>query len=139
MFNYEQILQNELNYLCDSYNLEKIKVKVNSSLFVTTKEKRKYMLGQLDLQKKRIILNEKLLLEKDGEIELVKGLYHEFRHYWQYQNYREVYLRWLSTQNREAYNKYYYTDTCSIEADAREFGDNFGNFDREDLLKKDNR
>lgn len=134
MINIINFLQNKLNLLCDEYNLPHIKVIFNSSLLKKNNKDNTYIIGQCDPENKRIVLNEKVLLEKDSEYILLTALYHEFRHYWQYQNYNDIYCWWLSSQHREIYKKYYNTKFCSIEEDARVFGFSLGHSCREDLL-----
>lgn len=136
MKNIINFLQNKLNLLCDEYNLSRIKVVFNSSLLKGNKENKKYIIGQCDPENKRIVLNEKILLENDSEYIILTALYHEFRHYWQYKNHNDVYRWWLSQSNRTTYQKYYNTKFCSIEEDARMFGFSLGCYSREDLLEQ---
>lgn len=135
MNNIRKILQKRLYILCEKYNLPLIKVMLNSSLLDIDKQHKKYTIGQCDPINKRIVLNEKVLFEFNGEIIIFMGLYHEFRHYWQFYNYKKLYYWWLSQSRRDFYKKYYDTKICNIEEDARVFACSFGLQNREDLLK----
>lgn len=130
-----KILQRRLNILCEKYNMSQVKVMLNSSLLKINTQHKKHIVGQCDPINKRIVLNEKVLLENDGEIVILMGLYHEFRHYWQFHNYKSLYCWWLSQSRRDIYKKYYDTKICNIEEDARVFACSFGLQNREDLLE----
>jgi hypothetical protein len=78
-------------------------------------------------------------------IDMRKDMYHEARHTWQFTVkttdekeylHRQTLLWWCQECHRKAYQKYYYSEICSIEYDARVFGNTLGLRAREDLLLK---
>lgn len=54
---------------------------LNSSLLDIDKQHKKYTIGQYDPINKRIVLNEKVLFEFNGEMIIFMSLYYEFRYY----------------------------------------------------------
>ena len=84
-----------------------------------------------------IVLNTRYLKEVNYEWDVVTHtVYHEYRHVWQLVYHTEVFFWW--GQHRELYRRHYRDDVCSIEADARAFGDSLGEENRKDLLLKYN-
>lgn len=122
-----KILQTELDSLQAKYNIEGLRVTFDFNLDTN-------IVGKSDATKKRILLNP-YLINEDGGGTIMQGLYHEFRHYWQFINYEELYRWWLCQQNREVYRKFYFYKLCAIEEDARVFGLSFGAKNRQDLLE----
>lgn len=129
---FKKLSKHLLNNLCKIYNLPPINICFDKTqLYLNDNDTYDDFYGQLDVNNKRIIINEdKNPLFYDNIV------YHEFRHYWQYKNHNDVYRWWLSQSNRTTYQKYYNTKFCSIEEDARMFGFSLGCYSREDLLEQ---
>lgn len=84
-----------------------------------------------------IVLNTRYLKEVNYEWgKIVHTVYHEYRHVWQMVYHTKVFVWWCT--HRECYKGMYRSEICSIEEDARAFGDNLGKENRVDLLLKYN-
>lgn len=114
--------QSLIDDLCQEYGIPKIEVSFDTSLFTTESAG-----GQFNFLIMKIVVDE-------NEPELLEILFHEFRHYWQYIHYPEIFFWWTCCSGG-LYKKYYHTAFCSIEEDARVFGTSHGTEDREDLLR----
>ena len=121
------ILQNELDWLQQKYSIAGLKIRFDFNLDLA-------VIGKSDVANKTIVLNPHYIVEKNG-LTIVQALYHEFRHYWQWICYPEIYRWWLCRQNRYWYKVLYQYKFCSIEEDARIFGEYLGLRDRQDLLE----
>lgn len=118
-----EYFKNILKDLCHCYDVAEIEVVFDKSL-LTNKEAG----GQYNFTINKIVIDEDLI---DDHMEI---LFHEFRHYWQHCYYCDVFLWWTCCSGG-LYRKYYDTVFCSIEEDARIFGETYGAQDREDLLQ----
>ncbi len=67
---------------------------------------------------------------------LRENAFHEFEHYWQYENCRDLFMWWMQKDNYSFYRKSYDTVICNIEEDAFVFGYSFGKRNRRDLLEE---
>ena len=114
--------QDILDSLCEQYGLDPIEVRFDHSLLTNQNAG-----GQYDFYKNRIIISEKEDPDLFKEI-----LFHEFRHYYQYIHHKDVLIWWM--RSRSFYEKFYFTKLCSIEEDARVFGETLGKSNRQDLL-----
>ena len=84
-----------------------------------------------------IVLDTRYLKEVNYEWEVVAHtVYHEYRHVWQLVYHTGVFLWW--GQHRKLYKCMYRHPICSIEEDARAFGNSLGKENRVDLLLKYN-
>ena len=84
-----------------------------------------------------IVLNTRYLKEVNYEWDkIVHTVYHEYRHVWQLMYYTRVFTWWCA--HREIYKGMYRSEICSIEEDARAFGNSLGKENRVDLLLKYN-
>ena len=122
---YQQIL----NDLCAEYNLVPIEV-----IFDAEKLTKKESGGQYNWHLGdygTIVIDPSL--EQEG-IDLLEVLFHEFRHYWQRMYFPDIFFWWCCESNG-LYKKYYNTILCSIEEDARVFGETRGASNRCDLLE----
>lgn len=120
---YIKEFQNILDDLCEKESLEPISVIFDKNMLSP-----KNNIGEYNHIKQIIIIN------NEQEKNIDKILYHEFRHYWQFKKYTNLYMWWMYRWQK-VYDKYYYTDFCSLEADARIFGDTLGKQNKEYLLK----
>ena len=84
-----------------------------------------------------IVLNTRYLKEVNYEWDkIVHTVDHEYRHVWQLMYYTRVFTWWCA--HREIYKGMYRSEICSIEEDARAFGNSLGKENRVDLLLKYN-
>lgn len=84
-----------------------------------------------------IVLNIGYLRKVDFNWGVIKKtVYHEYRHVWQMVYHTKVFTWWCA--HRECYKGMYRSEICSIEADARAFGNSLGKENRVDLLLKYN-
>lgn len=129
---FKKLSKHLLNNLCKIYNLPPINICFDKTqLYLNDNNTYDDFYGQLDVNNKRIIINEdKNPLFYDNIV------YHEFRHYWQLNSkkYNKLYCWWLSKENAQFYKKAYNTPLCNIEEDARVFAKSQGKKNREDLL-----
>lgn len=68
----------------------------------------------------KILDSEEIPLE-----ELIKAVYHECRHIWQFNKYPDIW-DWWSFGSKENYIKYIDEPVCAIEYDARKYGESYG-------------
>ena len=115
------IYQNILNGLCDIYNLPRIKVVFNKDYLTNPNAG-----GQYNFITNEIIIDE-------NEQCIMEILFHESRHYWQYRKYAKIFI-WWTCRSMGLFHKLYWTKFCSIEEDARIFGNTLGESSRKDLL-----
>ena len=116
--------QSLVDFLCDKYDFVHIPV-----IFDHNQLTRPGVGGQYNFQEQKIVID-----ENEDEDLFMEIVYHEFRHYWQHIHYGELFI-WWTCYSGGLYKRFYNTDFCSIEADARLFGTSYGVFGREDLLK----
>ncbi len=114
----EHNYQEHLNNLFNKYGFSALGI----SSFHVVETKLYYIHGQLDIDNHQILLN-----QEDSSILKLITVYHEFRHYWQYYYYNDVYNFWLQDNyglymRSQITNRYYNT----IEVDARLFGYSLG-------------
>lgn len=84
-----------------------------------------------------IVLNTRYLKEVNYEWDkIVHIVYHEYRHVWQMVYHTRVFAWWCA--HREIYKSMYNSKICSVEEDARAFGNSLGKENRVDLLLKYN-
>ena len=84
-----------------------------------------------------IVLNTGYLRKVDFDWEVIKKtVYHEYRHVWQMVYHTRVFAWWCA--HRECYKSMYNSKICSVEEDARAFGNSLGKENRVDLLLKYN-
>ena len=120
----QNFFQDVVDYLCDKYDFALIPV------IADHRELSKEGVGvQYDYRAHRIVID-----EREDANELLRIVYHEFRHYWQHIYYEDVFLWWLCWLGG-LYRKTHNLDICNIEADARLFGSSLGAHNREDLLR----
>lgn len=124
-----------LSSLCNKYKLKEIKIDVE----VQNETEKMLSKGYFSVEKNAIIMNPVFFYSFNE-----KTIYHEFRHYWQFEKYKEVYLWWLE-ENKSFYEellkkkdvngKQLAYIICELELDADEFGNSYGVMDKEELLK----
>lgn len=100
---FKKLSKHLLNNLCKIYNLPPINICFDKTqLYLNDNDTYDDFYGQLDVNNKRIIINEdKNPLFYDNIV------YHEFRHYWQLNSkkYNKLYCWWLSKENAQFYKK----------------------------------
>ena len=117
--------QNLFDKLCAQHNnMESLPIIVDSSQIRDHR-----VGGRFDCENKIVLISEDIA---DKYIEEI--VYHEFRHYWQSVYYSEVFNWWVY-KSRGLYKKYYETIFCTIEEDARIFGETKGRENRMKLLE----
>lgn len=81
--------------------------------------------------------NNKIILIKPNlsSINMIRSLYHEFEHYYQYKYHSDYYKWWMDNEKRNIYEKYYKNFINFIEEDARIFGNSFGKANGRFLFK----
>ena len=114
--------QELLDSLCKQYGLDPVELRFDHSL-LTNKNAR----GEYQFYEHRIVLDERVDSCLFKEV-----LFHEFRHYYQCVNYKDIMIWWLNSGS--FYQEFYFTKLCSIEEDARVFSKTFGESNRQDLL-----
>ena len=67
--------------------------------------------------------------------DMINILHHEFRHRFQYKEYKDVYYWWLNPVRREEYNANYFLPINCLEYDAYEFGNTYGASNKEAFLR----
>ena len=77
-----------------------------------------------------------VVVEDEGDTteHLLLKILHDFRHYWQEQNYPGIFNWWIFESNH-LYGRLRNTKLCAIEEDARVYERSRGRAGREDLLK----
>ena len=114
--------QDLLDSLCEQYGLNPIELYFDHSLLTN-----QYAIGEYNFYKNCIVLDERVDPSLFKEI-----VFHEFRHYYQRVNYKDIMIWWANSGS--FYREFYFTKLCSIEEDARVFGKTLGKSNRQDLL-----
>lgn len=123
-------LQELLDILCEEYNLDKIQFKYIKEPILSK--------GRFSSTENAIYLN---IIPGYEKCDYIPVIYHEFRHYWQYLKYYDVYKWWLY-DNQDLYqeidksgNKLCYR-ICELELDADTFSKSYGEKNQEKILKE---
>ena len=121
-FGFKTELQKIVDRLTSQYNLSGLTVV--GCRFINPDSVASY-----DMYSKKVYVN----VDADYE-DMVLGAYHEFRHHWQacHPEHYKVLLWWMV--HPAQYKKYYYTQFCATEEDAKWFALTKGQHGREDLL-----
>lgn len=120
---YEELL----NILCRENNLPNINIRYNSDYHCLGLNRLGYFHApESNDNETYIMINDDLYYKR-----IIPVIYHEFRHYWQYINYRSIYYQWLG-QNRKLYiglnciNSRILHLICELELDADAFKESKG-------------
>lgn len=118
-------IQQTLDYLCDQYKLPKLKIDFKS-------ENDPYgMIARYNHHNQEVIFYPKFFdynVNKQTQI-----VYHEFRHHWQYHNYHDIYMWWI-TDGLNLNILLYDRSIVTVEEDARIFGASLGQYNGQILL-----
>lgn len=106
---------------------------VNTPLVLPMMPSRKNVAGCFF--RRRFVLLNVLYIAKDGIYlkHIYKVVRHEMRHAWQWKHYPDLMAWWSRKSHRAIYRRYYFSDFCSLEADARRWAE--GQCGRKDLLE----
>lgn len=108
-----------LEKLCIANNLEVIPIQIRENL---SESNRDAEFNPNEIIYIRISIT---ALRKKNILDLIRIIYHEFRHYWQLKYHTNIFLWWLC-ENKDLYYRYYHLSICTIETDADIFSKTFG-------------